>query len=225
MHLYTVSHQLQQTLLSRDETGMGYQIAELHKPYEYERHRYVVLNAEIAFRTNEREEFTMLFHSRSYSYIKAQATGNITLMFDKVLSRTEWHSVLNESTAWPSTPAKDSKVEYAADKEKFVRLSAYEDDKRVDKVNRKFLPGTYATTEADYILCVSTSDDPVERYALPNDELIQYAFYNQPKSNDKLQRGTVEPANGKRGGGKEVIFPDGTSNETYLGMVLYGNFM
>lgn len=32
---------------------------------------------------------------------------------------------------------------------------------------------------------------------------------------DKLQRGTVQPANEKRGGGKEVYFADGTTLGTF----------
>ena len=109
--------------------------------------------------------------------------------------------------------------------DRFVRLSAYANDRRVDTVNKCFLPGTYATTENDYELCVNTNDNPVERYALPNDEPIKYSFYAKPLNTDRLQKGTVEPDFGKRGGGKEVVFPNGTAKNTYISMVNYGVFL
>jgi hypothetical protein len=36
-----------------------------------------------------------------------------------------------------------------------------------------------------------------------------------------LQRGIVQPANEKRGGGKEVYFDQGTAVDTYKGQILY----
>jgi hypothetical protein len=38
---------------------------------------------------------------------------------------------------------------------------------------------------------------------------------------DSLQRGTVQPANEKRGRGKEVYFDQGTADDTYKGQILY----
>lgn len=69
--------------------------------------------------------------------------------------------------------------------------------------------------------CKHTKDNPVERYALPNNDEIKFVFYIQPVKTDTLQRGIVQPANEKRGGGKEVYFELGTATDTYKGQILY----
>jgi hypothetical protein len=68
----------------------------------------------------------------------------------------------------------------------------------------------------DFIYCKSKSIDPIERYALPNNDVIKFVFYIKPLKNDTLQRGIVQPANGKQGGGKEAYFNEGTSNGTFF---------
>ncbi|OGL43488.1 MAG: hypothetical protein A2W05_09020 [Candidatus Schekmanbacteria bacterium RBG_16_38_10] len=93
---------------------------------------------------------------------------------------------------------------------------------RIDFENKKLRPGTYTTTNSDYLACVRFSDDPIDRYALPNDEEIKWAFYVQPKTKDVLQRGIVQPAFGHDGGGIEIFFENGTSNNTYLDKRSYG---
>ncbi len=118
--------------------------------------------------------------------------------------------------------ATDNSGENADGKEMFVRLSAYENDKRIDFNNKKLKPGTYTTTKVDYLTCVRVADDPIDRYALPNDEEIKWSFYVQPKTNDFLQRGIVQPAFGHDGGGIEVYFENGTPNNTYLDKKSYG---
>jgi len=118
--------------------------------------------------------------------------------------------------------AVDSPKEVADGKELFVRLSSYENDKRIDFINKKLKPGTFATTNDDYNVCVRTSDDPIDRYALPNDETIKWAFCIQPKKDDILQRGIVQPAFSHDGGGIEVFFEYGTSEKTYLDKRPYG---
>jgi hypothetical protein len=112
--------------------------------------------------------------------------------------------------------------ESAKGDEIFVRVSAFADDRRIDFVNKKLKPGSYTTTEQDYQDCVGTHDDPIDRYALPNDEPIVWAFYIKPKSTDILQRGIVQPAFGHKGGGIEAYFDAGTSNDTFLETRTYG---
>ena len=119
--------------------------------------------------------------------------------------------------------AAGSPKEKADGNEIFVRLSVYEDDKRIDFKNRKLLPGTYTTTLEDYRFCIENSKNPVERYALPGDEEIRWAFFLQPKFWDILQRGIVQPAFGHRGGGIEAYFENGTSENTYICKTNYGN--
>ncbi len=116
----------------------------------------------------------------------------------------------------------DNSKEFANGIEVFVRVSAYEDDKRIDFVNKKLKEGSYTTTEQDYKDCYSTNDDPVDRYALPNDEKIKWAFYIKPKNTNILQRGIVQPDFGHDGGGIETYFENGTSDGTYLEKRDYG---
>ena len=66
------------------------------------------------------------------------------------------------------------------------------------------------------LINIMSNDDPIDRYALPNDETIKWAFYIQPKSWDKLQKGIVQPAFDHYGGGIEVYFEDETSYNTYF---------
>ncbi len=109
----------------------------------------------------------------------------------------------------------DNPVVNADGEEVFVRLSAFENDRRIDKVKMCLREGSYTTTMEDYLKCKITNADPVERYALPNNDKIQFAFYIQPLKSDTLQRGIVQTANGKRGGGKEAYFAKGTAAGTF----------
>lgn len=222
--IYNLSNALQNQLLKLPETGMGYQIAEVKLPYQYGTHRLMVLNAEIGLPIDDVWTYNRLYKHERFVALKAKSEFK-DIILARVVERKEWHNILNEVSNWPAKPAKDNPVELANGIERFVRLSAYANDRRVDTVNKCFLPGTYATTEDDYVLCVNTKDNPVERYALPNDELIQYSFYAKPLHTDPLQKGTVEPDFGKRGGGKEVVFKNGTSKNTYISVVKYGEFL
>jgi hypothetical protein len=73
----------------------------------------------------------------------------------------------------------------------------------------------------DYLKCKATNDDPIERYALLSNDKIKFAFHIQPRKTDTLQKGTVQPANGKRGGGKEAYFAKGTAAGTFLKQTPY----
>lgn len=115
----------------------------------------------------------------------------------------------------------DNPAENADGKETFVRLSAFENDRRIDKKNNCLLPGSYTTTEKDYEIGKLIHDDPVERYALPNEDEIKYAFYIRPVKTDTLQRGIVQPANGKKGGGDEIYFENGTAPGTFILQTAY----
>ncbi len=232
MDFYTINTALRNQLLLLPETGMGYQVAEVTKAGSYISEKMLVLNAAVGIPLAEKEKFpyTYLKEYGSWNYARFVAVAKpLGLSLNKVYSRKEWSNIVAESgftaSGWPKSPAKDSPIVFANGTDKYVRLSAYADDIRVDKVNGKLLPGSYSTTEGDYQECVNTKDSPNERYALPNEETIQHAFYFCPLITDTLQKGTVEPANNKRGGGKEVYFNNGTSAKTYLGMTDYGKFL
>ncbi len=115
-----------------------------------------------------------------------------------------------------SSGAKEGKKENSNGDELFVRLSAFENDLRIDKKNECLLPGSFTTTASDALKCNKDKDDPIKRYALPNELPIRWAFYIQPNSLDILQRGTVQEAFGKKGEGREVYFEKGTSIRTFI---------
>lgn len=212
---YTLFKEEERQLLSQHETGMGYQIIEAVQRGSYNQAKFIVLNAEFAIPMISGHERTIKNIFRDGSFKAAlKATGRIHFSSIKVLSED---MIAQE----PTGGAIDNPKEQANGTEIFARLSAFEDDKRVDRTRKCLLPGSYTTTLDDYLACKISNDNPVERYALPNELEIKYAFHIQPKSYDTLQRGKVQPANEKRGGGKEIYFEDGTSAETFLKLTSY----
>lgn len=211
-----------QDLLRLPESGMGYQLIEAEAGIYGIRNKYLALNSQMIIDDTsqilnelksvfKRGYRTMLF---SVSEIELK---NIRLVENLSNYRVKTFSL----SASKQTGAIYQPVKYADGVEKFTRLSAYEDDFRVDTVNKKLLPGSFSTTYEDYQYCKNNKINPVERYALPNDEEIKWAFHIIPLKTDSLQRGIVEPANNQNGGGIEAYFEKGTSNNTFLEKAAY----
>lgn len=217
-------------LLSLPETGMGYQVIDASMP-DHTKRRFVAYNAELVVDLDSQLFESKAIIKRSYVAALASAkdflgaTASITLVSRSLITESRVvasSKVANKHRYSGGKGAKDSAQEIANGSDVFVRLSAYENDRRVDALNKRLIPGTYATTDADYRDCVLYNDDPVDRYALPNDEEIKWAFFVRPRIGDKLRRGIVQPAFGHDGGGLEVLFDDGTSNGTYFEKRGYG---
>ena len=219
-------------LISLPETGMGYQVIDGQLTGSSTTKRYVVYNADLIvdldddFLRNKQlitvRGYTLISNAVSLLNIKTESIRLITkrsLYESKSLSQTKIN-INNRHSGGKG--ALDNPKENADGKEFFVRLSAYQNDKRIDFVKNRLIEGSFTTTLHDYLSCVRTNDDPVDRYALPNDETIKWSFYIQPKSNDSLQRGTVQPAFGHEGGGIEAYFENGTSENTYFMTKRYG---
>lgn len=216
--LYALSQEDKNYLLSKPETGMGYQVIEAFKSGSYSKNKYIVLNSQVAIEMDGNQDqnirkilYEGIAQIKNFASIIHFSFASITLFNEK-----EYRSIMHEPKLITTHGATDNPKEFADGIEEFVRLSAFEDDLRIDKTKMCLLPGSYTTTLNDYKACKALPDSPNERYALPNNEEIKWAFYIQPKSNDTLQRGTVQPANGKGGGGKEVYFEFGTGKDTYL---------
>ena len=218
-------------LLSLPETGMGYQIIEGQLTGSYSTKRYVVYNSDLIVDfDNDFQRFKQQIISRGYSTILNESnllnikTDSIRLVSRSYLYERRYLTESKKSKKRNSggKGATDNPKEYADGKEIFVRISAYEDDKRIDFAKKKLKDGTYTTTLYDYLDCLNTEDEPIDRYALPNDEKIKWAFYIQPKSIDRLQRGIVQPAFGHDGGGIEAYFENGTTENTYFNKRQYG---
>lgn len=227
-------------LLSLSETGMGYQLIEAALFGRSQKNKYCVYNSELildldsSFAVNKRQVFSKHF-SVALREAKSLAieTNSITLIpksqaIETVRNLSLELKMMNESSKRDKNrysggrAAIDSPKENADGKEIFVRVSAYENDRRVDFTKKRLIDGTFSTTYRDYLHCIGSQDDPVDRYALPNDETIKWAFYVQPKIIDKLQRGIVQPAFGHQGGGIEAYFEKGTSDNTYYDKRPYG---
>lgn len=91
--------------------------------------------------------------------------------------------------------------------DKFIRLSAFRNDRRV-KRNGEVLPGTYATSLSD-LNVVPSGIAAVGRYALPNRLAAYHVFEITPPVGTVMYFGTVTPNYGLCGGGVEVFFPRG----------------
>lgn len=219
-------------LLSLPETGMGYQVIDAQLTGSSQTKRYVVYNADLIvdidddFERNKQliivRGYTLISNFANHLDIKTDSIKLInkgSLYESKSLSQTKINANNRHSGG---KGAIDSPKENANGKEFFVRLSAYDNDKRIDFVKNRLKDGSFTTTLHDYLSCVRTDDDPIDRYALPNDETIKWSFYIQPKSIDSLQRGIVQPAFGHEGGGIEAYFENGTSENTYLMTKHYG---
>lgn len=223
--IYKAYSPLTQKLLTLPETGMGYQIirAQPFGPFNTT-NTFIVYNAELiveldtSFQNNKRKIL-----NEGYDKIISEV-GYINLGFIRVIKSRELKDgkILSESK-------KDQKGRHSGGsgaidnppisgngEDIFVRLSAYEKDKRVDFINKRLVDGSYTTTFADYITCKTHNDNPVDRYSLPNDEDVKWAFHFKPKRHDKYRPGIVQPANGHSGGGIEALFDKGTSFNTFL---------
>lgn len=216
--------QFTQSLLALPESGMGYQIIDAKRLGRYMKDRFIVYNSELIieydnnFISNKRQiqlssysnilNQSIFISLESPTLITNNILRNLHLMSDRIMNSKGRYA--GGSGAVDNTPV------YASGSEIFVRLSAYPDDKRIDTVKMRLRDGSYTTTESDYISCKKNEDDPVDRYALPNDEIIKWAYYIKPKSNDKYRPGIVQPANNHNGGGIEALFDLGTSVGTYI---------
>jgi hypothetical protein len=219
--IYKFDREQENWLINQPETGMGYQVIEATKSGYYSREKILVLNSELAIDINgfEDDHVRKVINEGILS-IKA-VSSLITLNSISVFNGTQFRNVIAERKSERESAAIDNPVETTNGSEIFVRLSAFDDDKRIDKVNKCLKPGSYTTTMEDYVNCKTTNDDPVVRYALPTNDKIKWAFHIQPVNWDTLQRGTVQPANDKKGGGKEAFFRNGTSYGTFKKQTSY----
>jgi len=213
---FHLSTEQENNLQKLPETGMGYQVVEASEAGSYEKQKFLVLNSEIVINMDGREnEFVRKIMMEGIFAAKRLSDG-ITLTGIRVLNEREIRSTVNESKNENERGALDNPKVPANGDELFTRLSAFDDDKRIDKTNKCLRPGSFATTQRDYYECKNVGDSPIERYALPSNDEIKFAFEIKPQKGDMVQRGIVQPANGKRGGGKEAYFENGTSIGTFI---------
>ncbi len=202
-------------LVQQPESGMGYQIVEA----EYISRgikKGVVYNAEII--VFEDEPRRIITEAQYQELVKAASTETSLIKSIRVIppQPTLMKSASQISEEKPlGKPATEGEIEETEKGEIFKRFTAYKNDRRIT-ARGSLLRGTYATTEED-ARNVKTGKEAVERYALPNPKPAIYRFTIEPEEDTKIKKGIVQPAYGHKGGGVEVIFVDGTTDNTVTG--------
>lgn len=201
-------------LIAQPETGMGYQYVEATMK-TYASMKGVVLNAEV-FIPESKIEKIMGRRFLTYSAVlnEAEQPGDIRSL--KVIHKGVLHLGENKSfTKSSSSPASEAAISWTEKDKIFKRYSPYKNDHRITEEGGLF-PGTYSTTEED-ARNVKTGTEATLRYALPSDEPAIYVFTIKPPEKTAVRIGVVQSANGKPGGGVEVLFNNGSPDKTVTG--------
>lgn len=164
---YRLTRIKENELLSLPETGMGYQIIEATKDGTYSLEKYIVLNSEIAIEMNGMEEYMITLVLSMGTEECKRISEYIQLNSIQLIDNKQFRNIVNEPKNKEDKGAIDNQVEYANGEEIFVRLSAFENDRRIDTENKCLRPGSFTTTVDDYFVCKYINDTPIERYALP----------------------------------------------------------
>lgn len=229
--IYRAEIQFTRLLLSLPETGMGYQIIDATRQgfFSSSKSRFVVYNGELIIEKNDffeknkrqviNEGFNRVLDSvNSIALVNPHIIKLSEIRESRTFSNARMDSLSRSSD---ETGARENPLKRGNGTDLFFRLSAYQDDKRIDFQNKKLRDGSFATTNTDYLLCKLSGDDPIDRYALPNDEKIKFAFKFKPQADDLYRKGVVQPAYNHNGGGIEVYFDNGTSNGTLIDTLDY----
>lgn len=240
MKVLTVPLELRQELSLEPEYAMGYQIGRAKTPSGRIVRGYI-LNSSIFVSISDVEQAKQDMNVRLIMRLGLISAGmNIALKFvpdtekadvieleRRPLSSLKGVSIvksaelrnfsarLEEALAGRDGAAKDAPITSTGRDEIFKRFSHFKNDFRVTS-GRGLSPGTFATTALDAIH-VKTGMDAVHRYALPDKRPANQRFTIAPPQSTPLQRGVAQPAYGETGGGVEVIFVDGSPDNTVSG--------
>ncbi len=202
-------------LVQQPESGMGYQIVEAEY-FSRGIKKGVVYNAELmAFEDESRRIMT---EAQYQELVKTASTETSLIKSIRVIppQPTLMKSASQISEERPlGKPATEGEIEETEKDKIFKRFTAYRNDRRIT-AKRSLLPGTYATTGED-ARNVRTGKEAVERYALPDPQPAIYRFTIGPEEDTKIKKGIVQPAYDHKGGGAEIIFVDGTTDNTVTG--------
>lgn len=211
---------MQAKLLSLPETGMGYQVFSGISSFAPFPQRFIAFNAQLIIPLSRVTVDKRIISIRGMNFILDNATigsfSDVHILMKNQIKQVNDTPVSYSPKISSSTGSIHNDPVRANGTDRFVRLSAYENDLRINLHMKSLRPGSYTTTYADFIECKETGADPIDRYALPNEEQIKHVFHVQPSSVDWYRPGIVEPANGHNGGGVEAFFDFGTSPATYL---------
>jgi len=139
--LFKATLESQSILLSLPESGMGYQLITARFASEYKSRKLLDLNSEIII---EHDESEWLFLSKiareGWNEVKAAAKEQ-SLQGIELKSKTEYFNIVAEEDTASKKGAKDNPVQSANGGMPYVRLSAFYDDKRIDRLNKCLRPG------------------------------------------------------------------------------------
>ena len=200
--------------IAQPETGMGYQYVEAIMS-DFSSSKGVVLNSELFIPENKIEK-VMGRHFLTYSAILEEAGRPGYIRKLRVIGRDRLQLGETKYFAKSSrSPASEALISLTEKNQIFKRFSPYRNDHRITE-DGSLLAGAYATTEVD--ACnARTGTEATLRYALPSDEPAIYVFTVLPPEKTSVRMGVVEPANGKPGGGVEVLFENGSPKNTVTG--------
>jgi hypothetical protein len=203
-------------LLSQPETGMGYQTVEVKVTTGIR--RATIYNADLLLWEEEPRTYlaegTYQRLVKSAESLEARTIESIRVV-RPIRQIREKSTIEKYAESLLGNPATESERKKTKQGDVFMRFTAYKNDRRIT-ANNGLLPGTYATTEADS-RNVKTGEQAVERYALPDPKPAKYRFRIDPAKDTEYREGTVQPAFEHKGGGVEVLFDEGTSDNTVSG--------
>jgi hypothetical protein len=237
--IYKFANETSKQLQKLPETGMGYQVFLAKESADRNLTQFIAYNGQLNIRfDNNFQNYLQNFRSISFekllenSQLIALKSDSIRILTKKEL--VDFQFISDRNLIFPKA-FREVLDNYKSDKsainsnetkiqghEMFVRVSAFENDIRIDRVNVCLKPKSFATSYFDYLTCVNCNLDPIDRYAIPNDLEIMWAFYIQPDFEDTYKEGIVMPNFGRRGGGKEVYFEKGTSANSLIDIHAYG---
>lgn len=203
---YKASAELSNEFLKYPESGMGYQYLHFYHENDLIPQYYLVLNGQVFSTLDNASYMLSKVKEKNYDINMLYFSAYKTVLLSEVKD-------IKQSNPKEGSAANNPKQE--ADGEmKFVRLSPYRNDLRVDEDKKCLKPGSYTTTYRDYLKCKEICCNPTERYALPSKESVKWEFHVTPKKGDEFRLGTVQPDYDQPGGGEEALFDDGTSENT-----------
>lgn len=218
MPIFRASPLTEQRLVAQAESGIGFQVLR------YRADILVALNATLLIplrdlrdgREMVDELVALLAEGPAYRETETiELADDMLLVFSQLdLEYRDPQTGLNapEIVAAPPESVISPKRPYS-----YYRFSAAPRDKRIAP-NGDFLPGTYATTFADFHF-VPSGFAAVGRYALPNPASARFVFqiitFDRP-----TKMGTATPNFGQAGGGVEVLFGKGARNGPNLSFMI-----
>ncbi len=212
--MFKLSEDQVASLLNQPESGMGYQTVEVE--LQFGLRKATVYNADLLLWDSESNNMLMESYDQLVKKASSQEARLVksirVIQKPRVVSESAFNKLAQTILGKPATEGVQKKTK---EKEVFMRFTAYLNDRRIT-VDKRLLPGTYATTEADS-KNVKTGAEAVERYALPDPRPAKYRFRIDPLKDTVYREGIVQPANGHKGGGVEVIFDKGTDKNTVSG--------